>query len=176
MTNLVRLVAVMLLFALAACGDESGGSSEVAGSTVDASADSTTTVEQREPDGPAAEEAPGDSSRPEADDPSALTEADAIATIERYFYGPYDLEACELLTPRFLRRSYGNIDGCVLGAGQLATKITITPGELSATEATGFEVDAEGGVYSGEKVTVDLVAGDDGWLISDLSVDVPVGP
>lgn len=186
MSRSLCLLSALVLLAFAGCGDESSDQPAVAGSTADTATEAEPTeAETPEPEAeadlPDAEpksiaqgQLPDDERAYE--DHSELTEADAIGTIEHYFYGPYDLETCELLTPAFLRRSYGDMDGCVLGAGELATKITVTPGKVAESEATGFEVDAEGSVYTGEKVTVDLVAGPNGWLISNLSVDAPVGP
>lgn len=106
----------------------------------------------------------------------ALDEDAAIETIERYFTVPADRETCALLSERFLRRSFGGLDGCVLGAAQLAGSVEVTPGRTGTEEATGYEIDAADSVYSGEKITVDLVAGPDGWLIDRLEVDAPVGP
>jgi hypothetical protein len=85
--------------------------------------------------------------------------------------------ACtELVTPAFVRRSYGSEKGCKAARkpSAMARSVTIKP-------ATGGNADVVtarpmGGVFGGETLKVTLINLDGRWTINRITSNVKVGP
>ena len=107
----------------------------------------------------------------------ASDEKEIRATVTTYLVKPNDPTVCDdLITPAFLKRSYGNRAGCVAARkpSALAKSVTIKPLE----EGTGTMVSAKpkGGVFAGQTLKVTVINIDGKWMIDKISSNAKVGP
>jgi hypothetical protein len=99
------------------------------------------------------------------------------ATVAQFLSKPNDPSVCDdLITPAFLKRSYGDRKGCVAARkpSALAKGVTIEP----AATGSGTTVIAKpkGGVFSGQTLKVTVINLDGQWTIDKISSNTPVGP
>lgn len=160
--------AAALLLLSAGCGeDEPEQRTEAAPAIVDENG-LTTAGPQSGSAGPADE--PAD---PETD------RATVAATIERVLTSADPQEACgELVTERYLRRSFGDRAGCRAAQSPRAAARSVRVSEVVVTPESTAQavVRARGGVYAGERLRAELVLDDGLWRLDGLRSNVPVGP
>lgn len=97
------------------------------------------------------------------------------AVVRTYLTVPNQPRVCEeLITPRFLKRSYGNMAGCVASRkpSAMARSVSITSAEPRAT----VQAKPVGGVYGGQKLDVTVVLIDGQPKIDEISGNAKVGP
>jgi hypothetical protein len=84
-----------------------------------------------------------------------------------------ELVCDEVITPKFLRASYGDRTGCIAARkpATLATSAGIAPGGNAVITA-----EPKGGIYDGEKLTFTTVSAAGGFAIDSVKSNVPVGP
>lgn len=155
---------------LVACGGEEEG----------AGAKQTTADAVTGADGGDASKAPG-SDAPEdepSDDP--LDDETAIkATLDKVLTGVEPAMACgDLVTDRYLRRSFGDRAGCEAAQRDLeaadsagVSQVVILPDSVAQALAK-----PRGGLYGGDRLRAELVLGDGVWKLDSLRSNVPVGP
>ncbi len=172
--RLAALAAVLVVApGLAACGEED----QAAQSTAPAETGTAQTGSESEStsDGPDAADAGG------ADEPAATTadpEAAITQTLE-VLLAKSDSVACgELFTDRFVRRSYGDQNGCEAALDEAApakdagvTYVTVSDESVAQALAR-----PEGGIYDHQKLRAELVLEDEAWKLDSLRSNVPVGP
>ncbi len=99
-------------------------------------------------------------------------------TVTDYLVKPNDPTVCdELITPGFLRRSYGDRQGCVAArkASGLANGVIVQQGPVKKGTVI-VTAQPQGGVFAGETLKVTVVQVGNGWKIDRISSNVPVGP
>lgn len=87
-------------------------------------------------------------------------------------------DACtKLVTPGFVRRSYGTRQGCEAARkpAAMAKSVTIRPAG-SADGGTVVTAKPKGGVFGGETLEVTLINLDGQWTIDRITSNVKVGP
>lgn len=160
------LAAAALL--LAGCGEKD--EPETAGPVVPQSATGT------DAGSTTAEEAT--TTEQDGDQGQASAETLIRASIVEFLAGSDPALVCgEILTESFLRKAYGDRQGCLEGRrpGSLAASQQI--GDVRVMDSTASAVArAEGGVYDGQRLAVELVAADESWQIDSIDANVPVGP
>ena len=85
--------------------------------------------------------------------------------------------ACtKLVTPQFVKRSYGNVKGCeaTRKPAAMAKAVTITP--INGDTGTMVTAKPKGGVFGGETLEVTLINLDGQWTIDRISSNAKVGP
>ena len=85
--------------------------------------------------------------------------------------------ACtKLVTPQFVKRSYGNVKGCEAARkpAAMAKAVTITP--INGDTGTMVTAKPKGGVFGGETLKVTLINLDGQWTIDRISSNAKVGP
>jgi hypothetical protein len=98
--------------------------------------------------------------------------------IERVLTSGDPKQACEeLVTPAFVNRAYGGVDGCTaaIEGGGSADSVEVTDVERDGETATAVAV-PDGGPNSGEHIDVKLIREDGVWKVDDLHSNVPAGP
>jgi hypothetical protein len=113
----------------------------------------------------------GTTTQPESDQKAIA------ATVTTYLTKPNDPSVCdELITPAFLKRSYGNKQGCVAARkpSALAKSVTIKP--LEGGTGTMVSAKPKGGVFAGQTLKVTLINLDGQWTIDRISSNAKVGP
>jgi hypothetical protein len=107
----------------------------------------------------------------------ASDEKEIRATVTTYLVKPNDPTVCdELITPAFLKRSYGNKQGCVAARkpSALANSVTIKP--LEGGTGTMVSAKPKGGVFAGQTLKVTVINIDGKWMIDKISSNAKVGP
>jgi hypothetical protein len=107
----------------------------------------------------------------------ASDEKEIRATVTTYLVKPNDPTVCdELITPAFLKRSYGNRAGCVAARkpSALANSVTIKP--LEGGTGTMVSAKPKGGVFAGQTLKVTVINIDGKWMIDKISSNAKVGP
>jgi hypothetical protein len=107
----------------------------------------------------------------------ASDEKEIRATVTTYLVKPNDPTVCdELITPAFLKRSYGNRAGCVAARkpSALAKSVTIKP--LEGGTGTMVSAKPKGGVFAGQTLKVTVINIDGKWMIDKISSNAKVGP
>ena len=85
--------------------------------------------------------------------------------------------ACtKLVTPQFVKRSYGDVKGCEAARkpSAMAKAVTITP--IKGDTGTMVTAKPKGGVFGGETLEVTLINLDGQWTIDRISSNAKVGP
>ena len=84
-----------------------------------------------------------------------------------------ELVCDEVITPKFLRASYGDRAGCIAARkpATLATAAGIAPSNGAVITAQ-----PKGGIYDGEKLTFTTVPAAGGFAIDSVKSNAPVGP
>ncbi len=101
------------------------------------------------------------------------------ATITDFLVKPKDPTVCdELITPAFLKRSYGTRAGCVAARkpSALANGVTILARRPGPGRSTIVTVKPRGGVFGGQTLKVTVLKFPRGWKIDRITSNVPVGP
>ena len=99
------------------------------------------------------------------------------ATVTDFLTKPNDPSVCDdLITPAFLKRSYGSKQGCVAARkpSALAKSVTIKP--ASGGSATVVTAKPKGGVFDGQTLKVTVINLDGQWTIDKITSNTPVGP
>lgn len=105
-------------------------------------------------------------------------QAQARQAIVAFLAGPNPEVVCgRFLTPKFIRRAYGDLKGCISGRNKasLATTQQILSLKINGARGTA-QVRPKGGVYDGQKLEIGLLGSPDGWRIDTVSSNVRVGP
>ena len=118
-----------------------------------------------------------DASEPTAD--PAHDEAEIQRTLEAVLTGSDPAGACgDLVTDRFLRRAYGDADGCEAAQKNAepaseagVTQIVIHPDSVAQALSR-----PKGGIYEGQRLRAELVLDEDVWKLDSLRSNVAVGP
>jgi len=89
-----------------------------------------------------------------------------------------DLVCGELVTERYLRRSYGDVSGCVSAQAQVRTakrmklhQVVVLPDSIAQAV-----IRPTGGIYDGNTLRAELVLDAGTWKVDSLRSNVPVGP
>lgn len=153
-------VAVLSALVLAGCGgDEEQPTGEAGTTSVETTTNTATTAP--EPEG----------GRDEA--------AERDAAVAAVITGEPDAEfACgEAVTDHYVRRTYGDRDGCVAAQAPEALARSFS--------GLGFSIGGDraivtttprGGVYDGVELEITLVDDGERWRVDRLDADIPVGP
>lgn len=170
--------AVMVVPGLAACGDDGP-----AQTTAPAETGASESGEIADPGGAGEEsEAHGEAPERDPDEPSANPaedQAEITATLESLLAGSDPALTCgELVTDRFLRRSYGDQAGCeaALKAAKPAKAAGVTHVSVQDDSVAQALARPDGGIYDGQKLRAELVLADGTWKLDSLRSNVPVGP
>lgn len=109
----------------------------------------------------------------------ATASGQAIATVKLFLAQPNDPSVCdELITPAFLKKSYGNRQGCVAARkpAALADRITILGHEPGPGGSVVVTVKPNGGVFDGQTLKATVVKSGNAWKIDEIIGDAKVGP
>jgi hypothetical protein len=158
--TVLSLVFVLLAFAAAGCGEKE--EPPTTGPVVAQTTTGTTTAGN------------GGKQGQQATDEELIK-----ATITDFLSKPNAPRACdELITPAFLRRSYGNRHGCVAARKPkaLADRVVILGRRPAAGGATVVTVKPQGGVFKGQTLKVTVVKSGGGWRIDKITSNAKVGP
>jgi hypothetical protein len=101
------------------------------------------------------------------------------ATITGFLVKPNDPTVCdELITPAFLKASYGDRPGCVAARkpSALANGVVILGSKPGQGGATVVTVRPQGGVFAGQTLKVTVVKSANGWKIDKITSNAKVGP
>ena len=120
--------------------------------------------------------------KPDGDEPGSDPiddDAEIMKTLEAVLAGSNPAAACnELVTERFLRRSYGDTAGCeaALRSAEPAQDagvedIVVHPDSVAQARAL-----PKGGIYDSQKLRAELVLDEETWKLDSLRSNVPVGP
>ena len=85
--------------------------------------------------------------------------------------------ACtKLVTPQFVKRSYGDVNGCEAARkpSAMAKAVAIEP--IDVDMGTMVTAKPKGGVFDGESLKVTLINLDGQWTIDKISSNAKVGP
>jgi hypothetical protein len=107
----------------------------------------------------------------------ATDQEEIKATVVDYLTKPNAPGACtKLVTPQFVKRSYGDEKGCEAARkpSAMAKAVTITP--INAGAGTMVTAKPRGGVFGGETLKVTLINLDGQWTIDRISSNAKVGP
>jgi hypothetical protein len=99
------------------------------------------------------------------------------AAVTDYLTKPNDPSVCdELITPAFLKRSYGSRSGCVAARkpSALAKSVTVKPAQGGS--ATVVTAKPKGGVFAGQTLKISVINLDGQWTIDKITSDAKVGP
>lgn len=158
---------------LAACGEDEEGSTQTPAPAETGVAESTTsTTQSGETDGAEAE--PDEPAGEPVDDQGEITK-----TLDGVLAGSDPVAACgELVTDRFLRRSYGDASGCeaALGSAKPATDAGIEEIVVHPDSVAQARAKPRGGIYDDQELRAELVLDGETWKLDSLRSNVPVGP
>ena len=105
------------------------------------------------------------------------SDRDAIDDVIRQYLTRADAPgACtKLVTPQFVKRSYGNEKGCEAARkpSAMAKALTFPAGGGNGTTVT---VKPQGGVFGGETLEVTMINLDGQWTIDKITSNAKVGP
>lgn len=103
----------------------------------------------------------------------------SVATVKLFLTKPNDPTVCDdLITPAFLKHSYGDRQGCVAARkpGALADRVTIVGREPGPGGAVVVTAKPQGGVFAGQTLKVTVVRSGNAWRIDRISGNAKVGP
>lgn len=107
----------------------------------------------------------------------ATDEAMIKATVTAYLTRAEAPDACtRLVTPRFVKRSYGNVKGCEAARKPSAMATAVKFGPVATGRVTTVAAKPKGGVFGGERLEVTLINLDGRWTIDRISSNARVGP
>jgi hypothetical protein len=111
------------------------------------------------------------------DDPRPATSAAAAA--QAFLSSPdAELVCDEVLTPEFLRKAYGDRQGCI--AARKPATLARPGGKLEVGPASnvGTRVDAvpNGGVYDGDELQITVIREGGAYRVAEVESNAPVGP
>ena len=173
--RVVALAAGLAISAgLVACGEDDEPAQTTAPAETGVEETGTSTTEASST-GENAENPDGDgpSSNPVDDD------AQITKTLEVVLAGSDPVAACqELVTERFLRRSYGDAAGCeaALRSAEPARDAGVEDIMVHPDSVAQARARPTGGIYDGQKLRAELVLDDETWKLDSLRSNVPVGP
>ena len=101
------------------------------------------------------------------------------ATITDFLVKPNDPTVCDdLITPAFLKSSYGDRAGCVAARkpSALANGVAILATKPGPGDAMIVTVKPQGGVFAGQTLKVTVVKSANGWKIDKITSNAKVGP
>jgi hypothetical protein len=107
----------------------------------------------------------------------ATDEEKIKATVAAYLTRADAPGACtKLVTPQFVKRSYGNVKGCEAARkpSAMAKAVAFEPVDIGTS--TTVAAMPHGGVFGGEKIEVTLINLDGQWTIDRISSNAKVGP
>jgi hypothetical protein len=107
----------------------------------------------------------------------ATDEEQVKTTVATYLTKAKAPDVCtKLVTPQFVKRSYGNVKGCEAARkpSAMAKAVTITP--INGATGTMVTAKPKGGVFGGETLEVTLINLDGQWTIDRISSNAKVGP
>jgi hypothetical protein len=166
--HLLWSVAAALALVAAGCGDSEGPLQTTAPAVTGAT------------DGGDIGKAPGTEAPEDEPAPDPATDREAISrALETVLTGASAVDACgDLVTERYLRRSYGGPAGCKNAQGDAnpadsvrVSRIVVLPDSVAQASAA-----PQGGLYDGERLRAELVLDGGVWRIDSLRSNVPVGP
>jgi hypothetical protein len=99
-------------------------------------------------------------------------------TLKLVLATPDEVLCSELLTERFVRRSYGDLAGCeaALKTSEPAKDSGVLHVGVSDGSVAQVLASPDGGVYDGQKLRAELVLESGKWKLDSLRSNVPVGP
>lgn len=103
----------------------------------------------------------------------------SVATVKLFLTKPNDPSVCdELITTGFLKRSYGNRQGCIAARkpNALADRIAIVGRKPGPGGSIIVTVKPTGGVFAGQTLQVTVVEVGNAWRIDRISGNAKVGP
>lgn len=103
----------------------------------------------------------------------------SVATVKLFLTKPNDPSVCdELITTGFLKRSYGNRQGCIAARkpNALADRIAIVGRKPGPGGSIIVTVKPTGGVFAGQTLRVTVVEVGNAWRIDRISGNAKVGP
>lgn len=107
----------------------------------------------------------------------ATDEEKIKATVAAYLARAEAPGACtKLVTPRFVKRSYGNVKACEAARKPSAMAKAVAFGPVDIGKGTTVAARPKGGVFDGEKLKVTLIDLDGQWAIDEISSNAKVGP
>lgn len=124
--------------------------------------------------------APGTTAPADEPDPEPANDEAAIRrTLTAVLTGSEPAQVCdELVTERYVRRSFGDAAGCEAAQADLkparraaVTEVVILPDSVAQAMAR-----PKGGIYEGETLRAELVLDGGVWRLDRLRSNVPVGP
>jgi len=154
---------------VAACGEDD-----------DASANQTTAAAVTGADGGDAQKAPGSDAPEDEPAPDPLDDEAAITdTLDMVLTGADPAVACgDLVTERYLRRSFGDQAGCEAAQRDLeaadsagVSQVVVFPDSVAQAVAK-----PRGGLYDRDRLRAELVLDEGIWMLDSLRSNVPVGP
>jgi hypothetical protein len=158
-----------LVAGVAACGNDDNGPLQTTAPAVTGT--SETMGDQNAP----GTDAPEDEPAPDpANDKAAITRA-----LEVVMTGTTAVDACgDLVTDRYLTRSYGGAAGCesAQGAAKPAEDVRVSRIVILPESVAQAAVVPRGGVYDRERLRAELVLDGGNWRLDSLHSNVPVGP
>jgi len=113
-----------------------------------------------------------------AEDPKTDQMAVA-ATLERVLTTVDPDVACvEFVTPRYVRRAFGDEAGCRAAQSGKAAADRVRVSEVVVTPESTAQavVRTRGGVYDGQRLRAELILDEGVWRLDTLRSNVPVGP
>jgi hypothetical protein len=161
------LVAAALAAGVAACGNDDGPLQTTAPAVTGASE-------------AGAENAPGTDAPEDEPAPDPASDRAAISSaVETVLTGSTAVDACgDLVTDRYLARSYGGATGCkgAQGAAKPAEQVRVSRIVILPESVAQAAVVPRGGIYDGERLRAELVLDGGNWRLDSLHSNVPVGP
>jgi hypothetical protein len=106
---------------------------------------------------------------------AATDDKEIEATVVSFLTVPNDPKVChDLITPAFLKRSYGNTAGCVASRkpSAMAKDVAVKPAYPAGVVAAR----PKGGVFDGQTLKVTTINIDGKWTIDKITSNTPVGP
>lgn len=103
----------------------------------------------------------------------------SVATVKLFLTKPNDPSVCdELITTGFLKRSYGDRQGCIAARkpNALADRIAIVGRKPGPGGSIIVTVKPTGGVFAGQTLQVTVVEVGNAWRIDRISGNAKVGP
>jgi hypothetical protein len=171
MRTVTLLLAVAVVLAGTACGDDDGETTSPPAATDQPAGPTGANGEAEEPGGQ------GDGSDRGGD--GAPSDRERVELVLRAFFtsGDASLACGEVVTEALLRSAYGDAQGCRQAqvAGAIPRRITIERASVSGEGATATVI-PRGGPNDGIETEVTLVREGADWRIDSLEADIPAGP
>ena len=163
------LATAALLVSIGACGGDDNTPLQTTAPAVTGATDMTDG--QNAPGTEAPEDEP-------AEDPASDT-AGITRTLQVVLTATTPVDACgDLVTNRYLARSYGGATGCEQAQGDVKPATRVRVGRVVVLPDSVAQAAAAptGGVYDGERLRAELVLDGGTWKLDSLRSNVPVGP